>query len=170
MSGEFCDTNILVYANDRSAGEKYRQALRLVTRLWHSGTGVVSLQVLQELYVTLTRKLPLPLSAQEARTVVEELVAWTVVEPTKHDVLLAIDGASRWQISFGDAMLLSTAKKAGVDVLWSEDLSHGQDFDGVVVRNPFLPTSANETPAEASTEASGNAGGDDGDKLAGGGH
>lgn len=138
MSGEFCDTNVFIYANDASAGDKQERARRLLDRLWGSGTGVVSLQVLQELYVNLTRKLRPPVAPLDAREIVAELRTWRVIEPEKNDVIAAIDASLRWRISFWDGLLLTTARKAAAEVLWSEDLNDGQNFDGVTVRNPFL--------------------------------
>lgn len=137
-SAEFCDTNIIIYANDGSAGSKRDVAQDLMARLWQSGRGVVSIQVLQESFVTLTRKPQPPISPTEARGIVEELTQWRVVEPDRYDVLAAIDTSFRWQLSFWDAMLLLAARNAGAAVLWSEDLNDGQSYDGVVVRNPFL--------------------------------
>jgi predicted nucleic acid-binding protein len=137
MSAEFCDTNVLVYAYDISAGSKRTRAKALVERLWQSGEGVVSIQVLQELFVTLTRRLSPPLSSADARDIVSDLTAWRVVQPTSQDVLDAIDAATTWQIAFWDAMLVTTARKASADVLWSEDLNDGQMFGGTQVRNPF---------------------------------
>jgi predicted nucleic acid-binding protein len=137
MSAEFCDTNLVVYAYDSTAGAKREQALVLLDRLWKSGHGVISVQVLQELFVALTRKIPQPLSAADARNVVSDLAIWRVVEPRRSDVLTAIDGAVRWQVSFWDAMILTSAIRAGAGIVWSEDLNEGQPYDGVVVRNPF---------------------------------
>lgn len=139
MSAEFCDTNVIFYVHDTSAGTKRAVASELVERLWASRQGVVSIQVLQETFVTLTKKGSPPLSVQEARSVIGDLVRWQVVEPDRQDVLRAVDTSVRWQISFWDAMLLVAARKAGAGVLWSEDLKNGQDYDGVVVRNPFVP-------------------------------
>lgn len=139
MSGEFCDTNILVYAYDSTAGAKRERAQRLLERLWQTGDGVVSVQVLQELFVTVTRKVAHPLPTEEARAVVADMAAWQVVAPDAADVLEAIDGTLRWQVTFWDAMLLVAAKRAEVAVLWSEDLNDGQVYDGVSVRNPFRP-------------------------------
>ena len=136
---EFCDTNILAYAYGQSTDPRHARALELVQRLWESSSGAVSIQVLQELYVTLTRKVAPPLATSDARTIITRLCDWHVVEPTKQDVLDAVDRSTRWQISFWDAMLLTTAAKAGATTLWSEDLSHEQTYDGVTVRNPFAP-------------------------------
>lgn len=145
MTAEFCDTNVLVYAFDTSAGFKRERARSLLERLWEEGSGVVSVQVLQELFVTLTRKVKNPLALRDARALVADFAAWHVVAPQPADVLTAIDGAERWQVSFWDAMVLQTASKAGAEILWSEDLSDGQSFDGVLVQNPFGDTANTHT-------------------------
>lgn len=134
---EFCDTNVLVYAYGQPGDPKRERAAGLVQRLWESGNGVISIQVLQELYVTLTRKVVPPLPHGDARTVVSRLLLWHVVEPDKADIVAAIDRSVRWRISFWDAMLLTAAHRSGATLLWSEDLAHGQTYDGVTVRNPF---------------------------------
>ena len=137
MSGEFCHTNVIVYAYDSSAGAKREQAMRLMNRLWETRTGILSVQVLQELFVTLTRKVAQPLPLSQARQLVSDLATWPVLAPDSADVLEAIDGTARWQISFWDAMLVTAARKAGANLIWSEDLNDGQQYDGVTVRNPF---------------------------------
>ena len=76
MSAEFCDTNVLVYAFDRMAGRKRERARELLERLWRTNNGVLSVQVLQELFVTLTRKVARPLSAHQARAMVADLATW----------------------------------------------------------------------------------------------
>jgi len=139
MSAEFCDTNLFVYAYDVTAGPKREQASVLLARLWDSGDGVVSMQVLQELFVALTRKIPEPLPLPEARAIVSDMSTWRVVEPVSRDILTAIDGAARWRVSFWDAMILTTALRAGARTVWSEDLNDGQSYDGAIVRNPFSP-------------------------------
>jgi predicted nucleic acid-binding protein len=137
MSGEFCDTNVIVYAYDASAGDKRARAKQLLESLWDSGEGVLSVQVLQELFVTLTRKLASPLPGVDARAIVSDLATWRIIEPTRGDVLEAIDVALSWQLALWDALIVTDARRAGAEVLWSEDLNHGQAFGGTVVRNPF---------------------------------
>lgn len=137
MPVEFCDTNVLVYAHDVSAGDKQVRAQALIQRLWANGEGALSVQVLQELYVSLTRKVVRPLPGPEVRQIVAALGLWRVSAPGANDVLEAIDASLRWQVSFWDAMLLVAASRVGAAVVWSEDLNHGQAYDGVVVRNPF---------------------------------
>ena len=136
-SAEFCDTNVLVYAHSAAAGAKWTRAQELVNRLWDERVGALSVQVLQEFYVTVTRRGTPPLSPDAARAIVEDLASWHVVEPTARDVLDAIDGSVRWRVSFWDAMLLVAANRAGAAVLWSEDLNDGQLYGSATVRNPF---------------------------------
>lgn len=134
---EFCDTNVLVYAYDLSAGAKRDQARALLERLWLEQSGALSVQVLQELFVTLTRKVTRPLGGSEVRAVVADMATWRVVEPTVAHVMAAIEGTQRWQLSFWDAMIITSALHAGAAIVWSEDMNHGQIFDGLTVRNPF---------------------------------
>lgn len=136
MSGkEFVDTNILIYAFDLTAGKKRETAAALVERLWSERAGCVSVQVLQEFYVTATKKLRMPPS--EALAQVERLGQWTVHRPSLNDVLRAIQLQRAKKISFWDAMILRSAISSACALVWSEDLSDGQRWEGVVVRNPF---------------------------------
>jgi predicted nucleic acid-binding protein len=137
-SREFVDANVLVYAFDSSAGAKQTAAKRLLERLWESGTGCVSVQVLQEFFVTVTRKVAKPLSIDEATDRVREFATWKVFAPTADDVLGAIGLQKQVQISFWDAMVVRAAAESGCDVLWTEDLSDGQLLRGVRVRDPFV--------------------------------
>lgn len=137
-ASEFCDTNVFFYTFDETAGAKRDVARRLVGRLTETHTGVASIQVLQELFVTLTRERGPAMAPTEARRAVAYItLTWRIFEPTAADVLLAIDNAAAWQVSFWDAMLLTAANQAGTGVLWSEDLNDGQTYGAVTVRNPF---------------------------------
>lgn len=138
MSGRaFVDTNVLVYAHDRGAGEKNARARELVKRLWRERIGVVSTQVLQELYVNVRRKASAPVSAPEARALVEDYLAWPLVVNDGATILQAVAIEERFGLSFWDALVVASAQEAGVEVLWSEDLNDGQAYGSVVVRNPF---------------------------------
>jgi predicted nucleic acid-binding protein len=137
MSVEFCDTNVLAYAHDQLSRNKQPPAARLVGRLAESGEAALSVQVLQELFVTLTHKLPRPLPIVEARDLIADYATWRVFTPMAAHVIEAIDASARWQVSFWDAMVLTAARHSGAAILWSEGLSHGQRYDGVEVRNPF---------------------------------
>ena len=134
---EFVDTNVLVYAFDRSAGAKAAAAGRLMDRLWSDGTGCLSVQVLQEFFVSVTRKVAKPLSIDEAAERVRELSVWRVFTPKADDVLAAIALQQKAKLSFWDAMVVHAAAESGCDVLWTEDLTDRQVLRGVRVRNPF---------------------------------
>src|SRR3977135_1907152 len=98
MSAEFCDTNIIVYAYDSTAGFKHDRAQALLERLWFENVGALSVQVFQERFVTLTRKVVRPVSRAEARAIVSDLATWRLVQPTTSDVLAAIDATIRWKL------------------------------------------------------------------------
>ena len=134
----FVDTNVLVYAHDASAGYKHERARALIGRLWEDRTGVLSTQVLQELYVRL-RKARNPMPAAEAREVLGDYLRWEVVVNTADSVLAAVDLEVRYQLSFWDALIVHAAAASGAEVLYSEDLSHGQAYGGVRVVNPLAP-------------------------------
>jgi predicted nucleic acid-binding protein len=134
----FVDTNILVYAHDATAGQKRERARALLTELWASGEGCLSVQVLQEFFVTVTRKVPKPLDAASAAAIIADLSHWRVHSPRSDDVLSAIDSHRSQDISFWDAMIVCSAASLGCGTLYSEDLNPGQQYEGVRVRNPFL--------------------------------
>ena len=133
----FVDANVLVYAFDSSAGQKKAVAEGLLAELWESGAGCLSVQVLQEFFVTVTRKVATPLPVDEAAERIRELSAWKVFAPTADDVLEAIALHRRAGLSFWDAMIVHAAAESGCDVLWTEDLNEGEVIRGVTIQNPF---------------------------------
>lgn len=135
----FVDTNILVYAHDRSAGEKHAMARDLIRSLWESGSGCLSIQVLQEFFVIITRKVPRPLAPTAAAEILADLSTWDVHSPTADDVLAAVQWSERYGISFWDAMILISAGALRCEVVLSEDLNAGQRYGGAQVVNPLLP-------------------------------
>ena len=133
----FVDTNILIYAEDRAAGKKHELAKALVLDLWNTADGVLSVQVLQELYVNVTRKLKKPLSSAKARQIIDEYLTWTVVENTKSLLSAALQLHHDAQLSFWDAMVVQAAISSGCDRLYTEDLNAGQRFGSLTLVNPF---------------------------------
>ncbi len=133
----FVDSNVLAYARDASEAEKQRQAMAWMQHLWQSKTGRLSFQVLQEFYVTVTRKLKPGLAPASARADVRELMSW---HPTTLDARI-LDGAfeaeERHDLSFWDALIVAAARAGGCDYLLTEDLQDGQNLEGLVVINPF---------------------------------
>ena len=134
----FLDTNILIYAHDRSAGLKYERARDLVERLWISGQGVLSTQVLQELCINLRRKIARPLPVEEVRRIIQDYLSWEVVVNTPGSVLQALEIEVRYKTSFWDALVLQAAESSGAAVLYSEDLAAGQKYGPIQVINPLI--------------------------------
>ena len=131
----FFDTNVLVYADDKATPAKQRRALDLVAEHRRGRTGVVSLQVLQEYFVTVTRKLRV--DPEIARRKVELLAEFDVATPEVADILAAIDLHRLHRFSFWDALVLRSAKQTGCSVLFSEDLQQAREIDGIRIVNPF---------------------------------
>jgi predicted nucleic acid-binding protein len=131
----FFDTNVLVYADDKGAPVKQRRSLELVAEHRRARSGVVSLQVLQEYFVTVTRKLQV--EARIARRKVELLAEFDVAAPELADILAAIDLHRLHGFSFWDALIVRAAKQSGCSVLFSEDMQGAREIDGLHMVNPF---------------------------------
>jgi predicted nucleic acid-binding protein len=134
----FVDTNILIYAHDRSTGLKHERARKLIEQLWTSGQGVLSTQVLQELCVNLRRKVAKPLPVDELRSLIRDYLSWEIVVNTPEAVLQALEIEVRYKTSFWDALILQAAEQSGAAVLYSEDLAGKQSYGTVKVVNPLL--------------------------------
>jgi len=141
MTGRtFVDTNVLIYAHDVDAGAKRQTAQAILRELWSERTGTLSIQVLQEFYVNVTRKIPRPISKQSARMVVTTYTAWCVdTTPAEIATSFQIEDASR--IGFWDALIVACALKSGAERIVSEDLNAGQLITGILVENPFASSS-----------------------------
>jgi predicted nucleic acid-binding protein len=132
------ETSVLVYAHDASAGLKPERARTLIESLWESQSGFLSIQVLEEFYVTVTRKVARPLAGEAAAQSVADLSACRVHAPEAADVLDAIEIHRRYGISLWDALVIQSAARMGCQTLWSEDLSRGQIYAGIPIMNPFM--------------------------------
>jgi predicted nucleic acid-binding protein len=135
----FVDTNILIYAHDADAGAKRERAAEKLRQLWETGTGRLSVQVLQEFYVNVTRKLTTRVARSTAREVVNTYSAWVREPITPETVLRATDIAELAQLSFWDGLIVAAAEQAGAAQLLSEDLNDGQAIAGIKVVNPLRP-------------------------------
>jgi predicted nucleic acid-binding protein len=134
----FVDTNVLVYAYDRSEPEKQERALDVLDRLATTGVGVISTQVLAEFFVAVTGNIPASLSPREGHERIENyLQVWTVLDLTGMVVLEAARGARDHQFNFWDAQIWATARLNQIPVVFSEDFSAGTVIDGVRFVNPF---------------------------------
>ena len=134
----FVDTNILVYAHDLDAGDKHGLAADIVSKLWESRNGVLSTQVLQEFYVTLTRKVSSTLSKLEARKLVQKYSNWHVVLNDPLIMVQASEIQESYNLSFWDALIVSAAYLQNVPTILTEDLTHGQIIEGILIENPFV--------------------------------
>jgi predicted nucleic acid-binding protein len=136
----FVDTNILVYSYDPTDAAKRQWAIAVLDQLYLRGNGAISAQVLGEFVVTVTRKIPAPLSASQAeRSITSYARSWTVFELTPQVVLEAVRGLQRFGFSYWDSLIWATAKLNGVPNVLSEDFSDGALLDGVRFLNPFSP-------------------------------
>lgn len=132
----FIDTNILVYCIDKHDRSKMNHARDLLRNLQGSENGVLSTQVLQEFYVSATKKLGIdPLTAKGMLSTLKEnelvLVDFELIGA-------AADCSLLHKLSFWDALIVVSAEKANCSELWTEDLNNGQTICGVTVRNPFV--------------------------------
>jgi len=133
----FVDTNVLVYAYDIDAGHKHQIALDVMKDLWLSGRGMLSTQILQEFFVTVTGKLSLPLDVAVAEEILKRLAKWEIVTNSMATVFAAIELHKRYRLSFWDSLIISAAIEGGAGTLLSEDLSDKQRIKGLVINNPF---------------------------------
>lgn len=134
------DTNVLVYMFDPRDEAKQARALDVTNRIVTTGLGVLSVQVLSEFFVNVTRKLPVPLTAAEAEHEVTNFArSWTVFNVTPLAVLEAVRGVQRHRLSYYDALIWAVAKLNGAPNLISEDFQHGALVEGVRFSNPFSP-------------------------------
>jgi len=133
----FLDTNVLVYAFDDADPARKATAIDHFERLARAGRAIISTQVLAEFYVTVTRKLAVPLREEVAEAVVRDLGRLPVVATDAALVQDAVSRSRRSRISLWDALIVGAARSAACTVLLSEDLQDGAMIDGVRVQSPF---------------------------------
>ncbi|MEW6570689.1 MAG: PIN domain-containing protein [Nitrospirota bacterium] len=139
MNGDkvFVDTNVIVYAYDKDAGEKHRIAVNIMKDLWHSGLGTISTQVLQEFFVTLTNKISAPLKISVVRETIRRLSKWDVLLIDVDTIINATELQERYKYSFWDSLIIASAIEGGAKTILSEDLADGQTIQGITIKNPF---------------------------------
>ena len=133
----FVDTNVLLYAHDRSAGRKHEIATELLAELWGSRRGVLSTQVLQEFYVNATRKLPQPITAARARATIKRYATWPIHRIEADDIVRASALERRHRQSFWDALIVTAAWRLQAGILYTEDMQPGRRIGGVRILDPF---------------------------------
>lgn len=135
MSKIFIDTNILVYAADAADSHKQGKSRALLRSLNNGGIGVISTQVIQEFYVTAVRKLGI--DPVLGKSLVHALRNYEIVVIDEVLIEEAVDCSILNRLSFWDALVVVSAEKARCQLLWTEDLDHGQVIRGVRIENPF---------------------------------
>jgi predicted nucleic acid-binding protein len=135
----FVDSSVLIYAHDVDAESKHQVAKSVLGELWEQRRGVLSMQVLQEFYVNVTRKIQHPISKESARLVVSSYVIWCA-DATHAEVSTAFRIEDEYQIGFWDALIVASALKSRANRILSEDLNAGQTIAGISIENPFVST------------------------------
>jgi predicted nucleic acid-binding protein len=133
----FVDTNVLVYALAADDDARAPLAQQLLRRLMQTQMLRLSTQVLQELFVTITRKVATPLPASQAIRYLDQLAVFPVLAPDYPAVRDAAELSASAKLSFWDALVVISASRSGAQRLYSEDFNEGQTFMGVRVVNPF---------------------------------
>lgn len=140
MNGNvFLDTNILVYAIDSSPehSRKSNTSRQIISQCIQRGTGIISIQVLQEFFVVATRKIASPLTADQAMEFLNHISVMEIVSPDYDMVVAAVRTHKQYQTSFWDAMIIQAAVSTGCNALLSEDLQAGMEINGLTISNPF---------------------------------
>jgi len=134
----FVDSNVVVYLFDQDSPKKKAAAQRILQTEASVGNILLSTQVLQEFYVTVSRKLAKPLKPETALEAVTRFSAFPLVIVDMPLILSAIRRSQKDSISFWDSLVIDAALKGGAQRLWSEDLQHGRMVNGMRIENPFL--------------------------------
>ena len=134
----FVDTNILVYAKDDSNPEKQSIALKWLRKLWDDGNARTSTQVLNEYFVTTTRKLKPGLSNSEAWNDIQDFMVWNPIAIDRQILTESYKLFNAHSLSWWDSLIVASAVKENAVTLLSEDLNNGQKIAGVTILNPFL--------------------------------
>lgn len=138
MSGEFIDTNIFIYLFDETDDRKRTIANQLIQQALETRSACISHQVIQETLNVVTCKLPSPMNAENAQRFLEQILVplWQVMpSPVLYQRGLALQ--QHYGFSFYDALIVSAALEFGCTRLYTEDLQHGQQIDGLLIENPF---------------------------------
>lgn len=133
----FFDTNILVYAFDAKEVEKSRVAKDLIRH--HGGVGnlVISTQVLQEFYASVSRMGKKLMSKEDAEYVVNDLSEFPLIQIDKTLIAHAMKRHQSNKFSFWDSLIVEAALQSGCSTLFSEDMQQGRTIDELTICDPF---------------------------------
>ncbi|MGA2350213.1 MAG: PIN domain-containing protein [Terracidiphilus sp.] len=135
----FLDTNIFVYSFDQSSHEKSQKSAQLIREALTTHKGIISYQVVQEFFNVALRRFSQPMKAADC-----EQYLGTVFRPllgVHSSPALYAEGLNlhaHGGLSWYDALIVAAAMQAQCDLLYTEDLQHGQRFGNLQIRNPFL--------------------------------
>ncbi len=135
----------MVYAFDISAGIKHEKAKKIVENCWRLENGIISVQVLEEFFVCLTKKIPSPIDLIIVKQIIKDFLKWRTVAIDGDMMLEAIDISIRHKFSFWDSLIIASAVSGGANIIFSEDLSDNQIIDGIVIKNPFIVDKKNKS-------------------------
>ena len=134
----FLDTNVLAYARDISEPAKHAKAQALLDEIFLAGLPVLSTQVLAEYFWTVTRKIPVPLTLDEATADTNRVIALTMVVPITLELFqAALQAVAQHGLPLWDAQILAAARLSRSTTVLSEDFQNGQTIGGVTFLNPF---------------------------------
>ena len=134
----FVDSNILIYMYDNSEPQKRLLAEELVTSLVVNGNGFISVQVLGEFFVSVTRRIRNPLSIEEADAAIDRIGSLPAIDIDSAMVRRAIATHGRYGTTYWDSLIIAAAERAGCTSILSEDMNTGQSYHGLLAINPFL--------------------------------
>jgi len=141
MSGDFMDSNVFVYMFDETDKRKRDTAVRLVESALHAGSASVSFQVIQETLNVVTRKLATPMTAEDAKSFMQRVLAPLFRVPASISLYnRALDVQARYRYGFYDSLIVAAALDVGCTRLYTEDLQDGQQIEGLTIENPFKDT------------------------------
>ena len=137
----FIDTNIFIYSIDASPGQKRKAGIarELIKQYIRSGTGVISMQVLQEFYQVSTQKIRVPLSTEDALEYLQYMAVLETVQPDFNMLVSAVYLHKRLKLSFWDALIVQAASATNCSLLLTEDLQDELHVGDLIIRNPFIP-------------------------------
>ena len=137
----FIDSNILIYSYDRADPHKQSIATALIANLLIQENAVVSAQVLGEFFTSATRRIPQPLTVEEALAVIDSISSLPVIGIDATMVRRAIATHGRYGTTYWDSLIIAAAESADCTAILSEDYNSGQSYHGIVAINPFAAES-----------------------------
>ena len=138
----FIDSNVLIYAYNEAEPQKKPVASELIAGFLEDRNAVVSVQVLGEFFHVVTRRIPRPISIEQATAVIDLICSLQVLDIDLEMVQRAISTHSRYGTTYWDSLIIAAAERAGCSTILSEDYNSGQSYHGILAVNPFAASPA----------------------------